>query len=87
MKNVMKSTDILYTGSHKSFSEHYCRWEEIFKAYCNNFLPLTKYNEIIFSVILHSDVQKHISYTKLHKRFVIYYDYAWKWLEIYFKLY
>ena len=38
VKNDIKRTNILPTGSHKSFSIHYVLQGEIFKAYFNIFI-------------------------------------------------
>ena len=71
-KNDIKSANILYRGSHKSFPIHYVIRGKIFKAYFNKltYLHYTEYNEIFRC---HLDVQKHASckpFYKYYKYFV-----------------
>ena len=71
-KNVLSSINIVYTGSRKSFPIHFGLWEgeDFLKRIVINLAP-TKYNEIN---IFHSGVQKYVSHTGSHKRFLIYYE-------------
>ena len=57
MKNIIKSTNILYTGSHKCFSIHYIGGRKFLKCVLT-YLYFIKYNEIHMH---HLDSQKHPS--------------------------
>ena len=45
LRNDVKSTSILYTGSHKNFPIHYGLWGKFLK-HILTYLHCTKYNEI-----------------------------------------
>ena len=59
-KNCYKSTNILSTGSHKSFPIHYVLWGKFLKRMLT-YLYCTKCNEID---MCHLDVKKPVSYKK-----------------------
>ena len=66
LKNSIKSTNVLYTGSYKIFPVHYFPQGNFLKSlYC------TKHNEINIG---HSDIQKHRYYTRPHETFLIFYE-------------
>ena len=69
VKNGLYSINISYIGSHKSSPIQYGLREEFIKCIVIN-LPHTKYNGIN---VFHLDVQKNVSYTGWHKRYLIYY--------------
>ena len=54
IENYIHRTNILYTGSHKSFPIHYGLLAEIFINSITTYLCSIKYNEIN---ICHSDIQ------------------------------
>ena len=70
IENVMYGVKCSFTEAHKSFPIHYGVWGGGFLKRIVINLPPTKDNEIN---MFHSDVQKNVSYTRSHKRFLIYY--------------
>ena len=69
MKNGLNSINILYTSFHKSFPIQYTYGKENLKRILT-YLYCTKYNEIN---AFHLVIQKYVSYTGSHKRFLMQY--------------
>ena len=71
IENDMYGAKSSSTEIHKSFPIHFGLWEGMeFLKFLVRYLYCSKYNKIN---IFHSVLQKHVSYTGSHKRFLKYY--------------